>query len=116
MDQQNGSTRKSGFFTALYRTRILVSKGETPVLNLSVLFSVISLLCAPWLVIIGAIVALLMGYRFGIDREGHGFTEDFDTMVRGAAGNVKQAVDSFAGSKPETGENDQPSDDSSNQQ
>ena len=49
---------KTGFFSLLYRTRLVITKGDTTILNLSVLFSVISLLCAPWLVVIGAIVAL----------------------------------------------------------
>ncbi|HPS80303.1 MAG TPA: hypothetical protein PLP25_00405, partial [Candidatus Limiplasma sp.] len=51
--QNNG---KPGFFSLLYRTRLMLRKGDVTILNLSVLFSIISLLCAPWLVIVGAIV------------------------------------------------------------
>ena len=84
---------KTGFFSMLYRTRLMVTKGETTIVNLSLLFSVIALLCAPWLVIIGAIVALVLGYRFGIERNAPAFDKDFEHLVKDAADNVKHAVE-----------------------
>ena len=91
MDQTQ--TRDNGFFSKMYRTRLRASKiGET-VINLSILFSLIALLIAPWLVILGGIAALLMGYRFSIDRKGLAFEQNFEDVVRNAAGNVKQAID-----------------------
>ena len=94
--------KSNGFFTTLYRTRFKVAKGDATVLNLSVLFSVISLLSAPWLVVIGLIVALVLGYRFSIDRNGLGFQESFDGVVKNAASNIKQTVDDLTGKKDDT--------------
>lgn len=82
-----------GFFSTLYRIRFRVSKNGQTVINLSLLFSLIALLSAPWLVIFGLIAALVMGYRFAVDRDGLGFERSFDDVVRNAATNVKQAVD-----------------------
>ena len=104
---ENTTKSNNGFFSILYRTRVKVSKGNTTILNLSALFSVISLLTAPWLVIIGAIVALVLGYRFSIDRNGADFEQNFDTVIRNAAGNVKQVVDSVTDHDKETKEDDQ---------
>lgn len=88
---------KTGFFSLLYRTRLVITKGDTTILNLSVLFSVISLLCAPWLVVIGAIVALVLGYRFAIERNAAAFDKDFEHVVKDAANNVKSAVENVTG-------------------
>lgn len=88
---RNGN-RDRGFFSVMYRTRFKVSKNGTTVVNLSLLFSLIALLSAPWLVILGLLAALVMGYRFGFDREGLGFEQRFEDVVRNAAVNVKQAV------------------------
>ena len=38
--------------------------------------------------------ALVMGYRFSINRNGLGFEQNFDDVVRNAAVNVRQAVGS----------------------
>ncbi len=95
----NGN-EKSGLFSLLYRTRFMVTKGETTIVNLSVLFAVIALLCAPWLVVIGAVIALALGYHFAIKRNDGGFGNDFEKVVKDAANNVKHAVQSVVG-KPE---------------
>ncbi|NLI21479.1 MAG: DUF4342 domain-containing protein [Clostridiales bacterium] len=88
---RNGN-RDKGFFSVMYRTRFKASKNGTTVVNLSLLFSLIALLSAPWLVILGLLAALVMGYRFSIDRDGLGFEQRFEDVVRNAAVNVKQAV------------------------
>jgi hypothetical protein len=87
--------RDNGFFSTMYRTRFRASKNGQTVVNLSLLFSLIALLSAPWLVILGLIASLLMGYRFSVDKNGLGFEQSFDDVVRNAAGNVKHAVDGF---------------------
>jgi hypothetical protein len=86
--------RDGNIFSFLYRTRFRASKNGVTVVNLSLLFSVIALLCAPWLVIFGLLAALIMGYRFAVDRDGLAFEQNFDDVVRNAASNVKSAVDS----------------------
>ena len=93
----NTNTNKNGVFSALYRTRIMVTKNNITIINLSVLFSVIALLCAPWLVIGGAIVALVLGYKFSVDRNAEGFDKDFEHVVKDAANNVKHAVEDVTG-------------------
>ena len=91
---EQNRTRDHRFFSKMYRTRFRASKNGETVLNLSLLFSLIALLSAPWLVILGLIAALVMGYRFSIDRNGLGFEQNFDDVVRNAAVNVRQAVGS----------------------
>lgn len=90
---ENTRNRDKGFFSVLYRTRFRASKNGETVVNLSLLFSIIALLSAPWLVILGLLAALMMGYRFSIDPDGLGFEQSFDDVVRNAASNVKQVVD-----------------------
>jgi hypothetical protein len=55
------------------------------VVILSMLFSLIALLSAPWLVILGLLAALVMGYRFAVDKNGPGFEQSFDDVVKNAA-------------------------------
>lgn len=88
----NGSRQK--WFSFLYRTRVKISKGETPILNLSILFTALAGLSAPWVAVAGFIVALALGYRFSVERNAPGFDTDFDEVVHNAARNVKSAVDS----------------------
>jgi uncharacterized membrane protein len=110
MENNTSNTNgKTGFFSILYRTRLVVMKGDTTILNLSLLFGIISLLCAPWLVVIGAIIALVLGYRFSIDRNAAAFDKDFEHVVKDAAQNVKSAVENVTGANHDGG-----SDDSSN--
>ena len=90
---QNNGSEKSGLFSLLYRTRIVVTKGETTIVNLSILFCLIALLCAPWVVIIGAIVGLVLGYRFAISRNAAGFAKDIEHAFKNAADNVRNVVE-----------------------
>ena len=85
--------KKNGIFSILYCNRVKINKGSTPILNLSLLFSVLAVLTAPWLVVGGVIVALVLGYKFGFERNAAGFCNDFDTVVKGAASNVRSVVD-----------------------
>ncbi|NLI21480.1 MAG: DUF4342 domain-containing protein [Clostridiales bacterium] len=97
MENNTNRNGKNGFFSILYRTRLMMTKGETTILNLSLLFSIIALLSAPWLVIGGAIVALVLGYKFAIDRNAEGFDKDFEHVVKDAASNVRHAVEDISG-------------------
>lgn len=88
--------KKNGIFSFLYCNRVKVNKGSTPILNLSLLFSVLGLLTAPWLVVAGVIVALALGYKFAFERNAEGFSSDFDQVVKGAASNVRTVVDNVS--------------------
>ena len=92
MDNNRHSSK--GFFSVMYRTRFRASKNGQTVVNLSLLFSIIALLSAPWLVILGLLAALVMGYRFSIDKNGLGFEQSFDDVVKNAAIHVKETVES----------------------
>ena len=88
------SANSSNWFSVLYRTRIRVDKEDISIINLSLLFCLLAVLSAPWLVVGGAIAALVLGYRFSIQKNAPGFSGDFDEVVRDAARNVQNAVDS----------------------
>lgn len=108
------SAVKSGknIFTAMYRARIKVSKGDVTIINLSVLFMLLMLFFAVWMLIIGGIAALFLGYRFGFERNSKDFDENFDTVIKNATGNAKKTVYSMAfeitGKKPEAAADDEP--------
>lgn len=86
-----------GVFDFLYRLRLVVRKGQATVINLSSLFMLLLIFTAPHICIIGLIVALVLGYRFTIDRDSQAFAKDhFDDMVKNAKSNIKNTVDSFA--------------------
>ena len=86
----------NNLFSFLYRTRVKAAKGNVTIVNLSLLFSVLSLLLAPWVVVIGVIVALVLGYRFSFEKNAADFGGTFQSVVKDAAGNVKEAVESFS--------------------
>lgn len=93
----NNTNGKSNFFSFLYRNRVIVKKGDITIVNLSLLFAVISVLTAPWLVLGGFIAALALGYRFSFMKNSPDFCGDFNEVVKDAAGNVKSVVDSVTG-------------------
>ncbi len=79
-----------------FRARVKVRREDTPILNLSAIFAVLSVLISPHLVIIGAIIALVLGYKFSFDKHDHAFDgENLERTVRSAAENVKSSVNDF---------------------
>lgn len=83
--------------SALYRARIKVRKDETAIINLSALFSILAVIVAPHLVIFGAIISLVLGYKFSFSRSDNAFAgENLERMVRSAADNVKASVGDLA--------------------
>lgn len=91
--------KANNVFSFLYRTRVKVQKEETPILNLSLIFSIVAVSTAPWVALIGLVVALMMGYRFSVERNAPEFSGDFQEVVSSAASNVKNAVNSFTGNQ-----------------
>jgi hypothetical protein len=82
--------KSNNFFKVMYRTRLKIRRGDTPILNLSMLFSLISLLTAPWLVVLGLLAALVMGYHISIDRSGSGFENSFGEVFENGKRNVQK--------------------------
>ena len=94
-----GKNQKKGMniLQKLYRTRFKVTKDGTPIVNLSVLFSLITALISPHIAVIGLIASLVLGYRISIDTNDPAFEkENLERMVRSAAENVKQSVSGIA--------------------
>ena len=84
------------FLHKCYRARVKIRREDTVILNISALFAALSLLISPHLVIIGAIVALVLGYKFSFDKHDHAFDgENLERTVRNAAENVKHSVNDF---------------------
>ncbi len=85
--------RGGHLFNRLYRTRVRVSKGDVTVANISLLFFIFSMLVAAWLVVLGMIAALLLGYRIRLDRNSAAFRSDnLEDIVKNAGSNVKNTV------------------------
>ncbi len=84
--------RDKRLLSILYRTRFKVSRNGQTIVNLSILFSIMAVVLAPWLVVLGLVAALVTGAHFTIDTKGLGFEQNFDDVIRNAAGNVKHAV------------------------
>ena len=79
-----------------YRARVTIRREDTVILNISALFAVLSLLISPHLVIIGAIISLILGYKFSFVKHDHAFDgENLEKTVRNAAENVKHSVNDF---------------------
>ena len=91
--------RRKGYhvINSLYHFRIKLIKGSTTVVNLSVLFWILSLLMASWLVIIGSLVALSLGYRFTLERRSDSLGNDsVEDMVKNAGNNVRNTLFNIA--------------------
>ena len=89
------NANRSNWFSVLYRTRVKLHKGDTPIVNLSLIFMLFAAGSAPWVAVTGLILSLILGYRFSIERDSPDFTASFDDVVHDASQNVKSAVDSF---------------------
>ena len=103
---QADSSKKGGkfmnFIQKMIRTRIKVRKGDTPIINLSVLFVVGAALLmglhrAFGIAAIGLILGLMMGYQINIDNNDEAFTQEkVEKIVRNAADNVKKTVNGIS--------------------
>jgi hypothetical protein len=92
-EKANRGIDKNNLFSFLYRTRIKVFKGDVAILNLSLFFSALAILFAPWVAVIGAVVALVLGYRFGFEKNAADFGGTIESVFKGAAGNAEKAED-----------------------
>ena len=87
------SEKTNRIFNNLYANRILVKRNGAPIINLSLIFCLIALLTAPWLVIGGAIAAMALGYKFSYVRNAEDFNSNVDTVIQDAKNNVRNVVD-----------------------
>jgi len=83
------------FLQKIYRSRVKIRKGETSVINVSVLFAALCLLFAPHMTIVGVIVSMILGYQFSFSRMDPDFASDnLEKMVKSAAQNARSSVSS----------------------
>ena len=79
----------------LYRSRVKIRKGDTGIVNVSVLYAALCLLLAPHMTIAGIIVSMILGYQFSFSGMDPDFSsENLEKMVRNAAQNAKSSVSS----------------------
>ena len=98
----NGNTKRNetkektlNLLQKLYRTRVKIRKGNTGIINFSVLFAGLCLLFAPHMTIAGIIVSLILGYQFSFTSMDPEFTsENLEKMVKNAAQNARSSVSS----------------------
>lgn len=84
------------FVHKCFRARVKIRREETTIINLSALFAALTLLISPHIVVIGAIIALVLGYKFSFVKHDHAFDgENLEKTVRHAADNVKASVNDF---------------------
>ena len=84
------------FINKLYRARVKVARQSIPILNISLLFTLVAALISPHLLILSAILILLLGYRVSLEKDDPDFAgEKMDRMVKNAASNVRSTVDEF---------------------
>lgn len=85
-----------GAFSFLYRLRLKIQKGDIPILNISSLFVLLTLLVAPHICVIGLILCLVLGYRISVERNSRAFaSETFDSILKSAKTNVHNTVSRF---------------------
>lgn len=88
--------KHKNIFYILYRLRLKIRKENIVILNLSALFLIFALLFAPWVVIVGVLFALVMGYHIRIDRQSKEFEDvSFEDSIKHAGENLKHTVDSM---------------------
>ena len=104
----HGSRRHRNFFQTLYRFRLKIKKDDITIVNLSILFLIFALLFAPWVVIIGLLFALVLGYRIRLDRRSREFEDiSLEDTIKHAGENIKHTVDSLI---RDTDDEDKPED------
>ncbi len=95
MNTNETKSKAIGILQKIYRSRVKIRKGETGILNVSVLFAGLCLLFAPHMTIAGVIASMLLGYQFSFSAMDPEFASDsLEKMVKNAAQNAKSSVSS----------------------
>ena len=96
-DSRKNETRSKALniLQKLYRSRVKIRKGDTTIINVSVLIAGLSLIFALPMTIIGVISSIILGYQFSFTGMDPDFTsESLEKMVKNAAQNAKSSVSS----------------------
>ena len=86
--ENNNKSKGINLLQKLYRYRLKIDRNGTPIVNLSSLFCLASLIFAPHVTIAGLIISLILGYHINLDSEGD--AKDLEQSFSGAAEAVKK--------------------------
>ena len=89
MTENTNTTYKNWISAFLFGNRIIITKGTKAVANLPILAGIIAFLCVIRLTVFAVIIALVLGYRFSIQKY---TSESYDAAVQDATEKVKTAV------------------------
>ena len=89
MTENANTTYRNSFTAFLFGNRVIITKGTKTTANLPILAGIIVALCAIRLTVFAVIIALLLGYRFSIQKC---TSESFDAAVQDATEKAKTAV------------------------
>jgi hypothetical protein len=87
-----------------FQTRFVIQNKEETIVNLSINFMILAFLAAFHLVIIGLILALIIGYKFKITKQ-KGSDIDVKQVIYDAANKAKKAVDNMTEKDDEKAKN-----------
>lgn len=82
-----------GVMDFLLRLHLKITKGDTCIVNLNALVMIVAVLAAPYLVLAGIILALVLGYKIRLIR---GAADSVEEMLKTARKNVRETVSRFA--------------------
>ena len=89
--------KRGSLFNYLYRMRLKVAKDDLTIMNVSALFVIITAISAFWVLVIGLVAAMVLGYRITMERNSPDFQEEsMESLVRNATSNVKNSAFAFA--------------------
>ena len=95
--KKDGSPAVTGGFHGvmdfLLRLHLKITKGDTCIVNLNALVMIVAVLAAPYLVLAGIILALVLGYKIRLIR---GAADSVEEMLKTARKNVRETVSRFA--------------------
>jgi len=91
-----GKEKRKNVFQLLYRFRLKIKKNDITIVNLSILFLIFAVLFSPWIVILGLLCALVLGYRIRLDTKSLEFGSiSLEETIKHAGENIKHTVDSL---------------------
>ena len=82
-----------GVMDFLLRLHLKITKGDTCIVNLNALVMIIAALAAPYLVLAGLILSLVLGYKLRLNRSAS--ADSVEEMLKTARKNVRQTVSRF---------------------
>ena len=89
MTETTNTTYKNRITAFLFGNRIIITKGTKAVANIPILAGIIACLCAIRLTVFAVIIAMVLGYRFSIEKFD---STSFNAAVQDVTERAKEAV------------------------